>query len=126
MQGKNNNCHGFIIDFFLHTVPTAPPQNVTIMEISALSVTLSWSALPKEHQNGLITGYTITVYEGTEKKQEKAVTDVNGTTVSSLSGNTHYTLYMAAKTCVGIGPYSDAVHFKTKIYGKKIVRQWNH
>lgn len=101
---------------FTTTVPTVPPQNVSIVSVSALSVTLSWLPPPMEHQNGLITGYIITIYRGNDQEQRKETTDKN-TTFGSLSGNTHYTLYLAAKTDVGMGPFSDAVYFKTKIHG---------
>ena len=107
-ETKNNKIH--------YTVPTAPPQNVSLTKVSALSVTLTWEPPATEHQNGLITGYIVTIYRGSEQEQRKETAD-NSTTIDSLSGNTHYKLYLAARTDIGIGPNSDAVDFKTKIYG---------
>ena len=104
-------------DISYFAVPVAPPTNITIIEVSAHSVVLSWEPPPKEYQNGQITGYVVTVHEKTKLKQTMDTID-NGTTVSSLDGNTQYLFSVAAKTHVGTGPFSEAVHVKTKINGK--------
>lgn len=105
---------------FFPAVPVSPPQNVSITEVSVLSVALSWEHPAMEHQNGLITGYIVTVYRGSELKSRKETAD-NSTTIASLNANTHYMLSVAAETDVGTGPYSDTVHFKTKIHGTQLV-----
>jgi hypothetical protein len=101
--------------YTLHVVPAAPPQNISITGVSALSVTLSWEAPAKEYQNGLITGYVVVVHRGERRKEVTG----NNATIGSLRGNVHYTLSVAAKTGVGIGVYSAVVEFKTKINGMK-------
>lgn len=87
--------------------------------MSAHSVSLSWEPSLKEEQNGHLTGYVITVSEGAEQKErQQPYAYGTNATIAGLTGNTHYTLSLAAKTSAGTGPYSAAVNFKTKIYGK--------
>ena len=88
--------------------------------MSAHSVSLSWEPPLKEQQNGHLTGYVITISKGAELKQQKQQSAAYSTnaTIAGLTGNTHYTLRLAAKTSAGMGPYSPVLKFKTKIYGK--------
>ena len=40
-------------------VPTAPPQDVTVINISSVSVVLQWKPPPQKQQNGRIRGYKV-------------------------------------------------------------------
>ena len=40
-------------------VPTAPPQEVTVINITTVSVVLQWKPPPQKQQNGRIRGYKV-------------------------------------------------------------------
>ena len=45
--------------FVLISAPTAPPQNLSVFNISSTSLRVTWDPLPREHRRGTILGYKI-------------------------------------------------------------------
>lgn len=49
----------FRSDEFCFSAPTAPPQNLSVFNISSTSLRVTWDPLPREHRRGTILGYKI-------------------------------------------------------------------
>ncbi|KAK0155112.1 Phosphatidylinositol phosphatase PTPRQ [Merluccius polli] len=91
--------------------PFDPPQNVTVSNVTASSVTLTWS--PPTEPNGIIVQYTIHYSEnGTLAMQTIPVSTLPTTgspgsahsyTLSGLVGGANYTLWMTSSTWQGDG-----------------------
>ena len=110
---------------YTHTIYIAPsgtPEWLTVGCSLPTSVRLSWGAVPKDQQNGVITGYSMQV-EGpdTTRNTQKTtiVTDrmprmhrphsimenaYTSKEVSDLKPSTEYTFSVSAKTVAGSGP----------------------
>ena len=58
--------------------------------------------MPKDQQNGIITGYTVQV-TGPDFVREILITDIS-TEVSGLRPNTSYNFSISAMTVAGTGP----------------------
>jgi receptor-type tyrosine-protein phosphatase Q len=95
-------------------VPSAAPQNVTIRGIQSQSFIISWKPPPDEHQNGIITHYTITIVN----LETGAVTTLNRTDtdsiISDLTPFTTYEVKVAAHTSAGRGPFSAVLTIQTQ------------
>ena len=108
-------------------VPTSAPQNLSSSAISSSSFMLKWNEPPDEHQNGHITGYDVRVIaqEGRSSFM-KLSTENSEILVFSVEESTTYFVSVAAKTSVGVGPYSEPISITTKkdqcmLYSMQIV-----
>ena len=100
--------------FALHTAPSAAPQNFVSSNILKSSFTLSWDKPPLEAQNGLIIGYRINITEKTMFKLYLQMDTENETAViTELEESKAYFASVAAKTQVGVGPYTDSLLITT-------------
>ncbi|KAM6936927.1 phosphatidylinositol phosphatase PTPRQ [Xenentodon cancila] len=91
--------------------PSDPPQNVTLVNLTASSVTLSWR--PPTEPNGIIVHYTIYyTNNNTVTKKRVPVSDLpthvspNSPfvfTLTSLIGDSNYTFWMTSSTLQGDG-----------------------
>ncbi|CAG5958075.1 unnamed protein product, partial [Menidia menidia] len=91
--------------------PTDPPQNVTLVNVTASSVTLMW--YPPTQPNGIIVQYTIYyTYNNTLTAQRVPVSDLPDQsspdspfvyTLAQLIGGSNYTLWMTSSTIQGDG-----------------------
>ncbi|XP_038124665.1 phosphatidylinositol phosphatase PTPRQ [Cyprinodon tularosa] len=91
--------------------PFDPPQNVTVVNVTASSVTLMWQ--PPTEPNGIIVHYTIYYTDnGTVTEKRVLVTDLpvryspNSPfiyTVTQLIGGSNYTMWMTSSTIQGDG-----------------------
>ena len=103
-----------------HTIaPSGSPRWLTVGCCLPTSVQLSWGAVPKFQQNGVITGYCIQV-EGPDTTQNiQIATTASDRThtrrpvmgdaytskeVSDLRPSTEYSFSISAKTVAGSGP----------------------
>ena len=104
-----------LLFFALHTAPSAAPQNFVSSNISRSSFTLSWGKPPLDKQNGLIIGYRINIAEKTMFKTFLQMDTENETAViTELEESKEYFASVAAKTQVGVGPYTDSLLITTK------------
>ena len=55
--------HGSPVHTHTHTVPAAPPQNLTGNSLSPTHLRLEWTPPPRDQQNGVIREYQITFTE---------------------------------------------------------------
>ena len=96
-----------IIPFLKCTVPTGTPGELFVSHRLPTSAQLSWTPVPKDKQNDVITGYTVQVVgsDSTEKR-EISLIDGNATSyeVSNLRPYTEYIFSVRAITEAGTGP----------------------
>lgn len=94
-------------------VPTAPPENLTVVVLDSRSLRLSWTPLPAEHQNGEVLGYSITlvaVETGTAPQHNSSSTSL---TISELHPYYTYQCRVAAFNSAGMGPFTAVVEKMT-------------
>ena len=101
-------------------VPSAPPTDVIVSEVSVTSITVQWGPVECTDQNGEIIGYSVRYWDNERDSEgDKTVKMVPGdssggmTTISELNIQTVYTFEVAAVTSAGTGIYSVAETFET-------------
>ena len=94
----------FSLSQHTHTdpAPSIAPEGLHITHSLPTTAELSWSPLPLEKRNGVISGYTIQVV-GPDSSREIPVQDAETTTVK-LRPFTSYTFHVSAMTKAGTGP----------------------
>ena len=103
---------------FLFVVPSAPVGNPVGTVVSSTSISLEWDPPGTPEQNGIIIGYVVNVTEvGTGEKFQRSSTTTS-LTLDSVRPFTTYVCRIAARTVVGIGPYSIAITATTEQAGK--------
>lgn len=84
----------------LSDAPTAPPQQVRAESNGPRSIQVTWLPPPREHQNGLITGYRIRYKTKRKGRGGNNVLTVDGNAgshiIDGLEGGSHYTVRIAA------------------------------
>ncbi|XP_028395112.1 protein sidekick-1-like [Dendronephthya gigantea] len=103
-------------------IPSSPPRNLAVRNVSSRSVLLEWDDPPQQDWNGKITRYIIRVWE-TAKNDEKdfedriALHDPSTFTqvfnVTNLKTFTQYKFEVSAQNSVGGSPFSKSVQVKT-------------
>ena len=103
----------------ISAVPSGPPQNaqvtVTTHPVSP-SATITWDPPPIAQQNGVITGYLVTL-TNLDEGGVSSYTSGNEELRLTLDFNTMYTVIVTALTSVGSGPPTTVVHFSTPTGG---------
>ena len=97
------------------------PSDLKVVVLSPTSLFLSWSPLPLAHQNGLVVGYVVEVTSVLANKRFRLSSEAENITVHSLLPHTVYLCTVAAKTSVGVGPFSNFVSIKVSEDGKYII-----
>ena len=85
-----------------HPVPSDAPGELKVSHSLPTTAKLSWSPLPKEKRNGVITGYKVQI-EGPDLQREIQAEEVS-VELSSLKPSTSYTFKISAMTKAGTGP----------------------
>ena len=87
--------------------PSVSPEGITVNHRLPSTAKVSWTPLPKEKQNGVITGYTVQAM-GPDSSSTREIlvegADATSTEISNLNPFTLYTFKVSAKTKVGSGP----------------------
>ena len=110
---------------FFPAVPSSSPRNVTVVEISPYSISLTWTPPASEHQNGIITRYIInvTVVETGGMFQLFS----NATTVTAvLLPFTVYTFVLTAENSIGTGPFSELLSIQSDEAGRVLLWYLNN
>ncbi|EDV21450.1 uncharacterized protein TRIADDRAFT_30409, partial [Trichoplax adhaerens] len=104
----------------LQAVPSAPPTNVSIIPISARSISVSWLPPPISDQNGIITNYSISYYSSQRSHGGEIQVSGNITllVIRQLIPYTDYNITVKASTIIGFGPYSIGILTRTLQAGK--------
>ena len=85
--------------------PSSAPQGLSVLNVMATSVVLTWNELDCLQRNGDITGYMIR-YD----RDSRLISDSSSTiayTVEELIPFTEYSFSVAAVNSVGTGPFSE-------------------
>ena len=94
--------------YYNSTVPSSPPQNVTVTSVNPASLRVSWQLPSTINYNGPITGHVIRyTRDGTSDMM-----NVNSGTTHTISGLVpfvDYSVTVAARTVNGTGPFSNPV-----------------
>ena len=90
---------------FIHIAPSGKPGELCVHHRTSGSAHLSWALVPKDQQNGIITGYTVQVV-GPDFLREISITNATTTStdVSGLKPSTSYYFSVSAMTVAGSGP----------------------
>jgi len=91
------------------------------MPTDSRSVVLTWDPPPPEDQNGPIVGYVINVTVIETGEMFQLTSSTNTLSVASLKPFTHYVCIIAARTSVGLGPFSTTVTVMTPEDGKTLL-----
>ena len=105
-----------IFSFFL--VPSAPATNPAGTVTSSTSIFLEWDPPDVSDQNGVIIGYVVNVTVIATGEMFQLTTTSTNLPLDSLQPFTTYVCRIAARTVVGIGPYSIAVVATTEQAGE--------
>lgn len=88
-------------------MPSGQPQNVSAVVLNATAIQLYWSPPLEHEQNGIITSYTVVVFEVNTNNTIGSWSDSLKTNV--IIGNLHpyyeYRLLVGAATVIGLGPF---------------------
>ena len=90
-----------------HAAPSGSPCELRVSHTLPTTAEFSWTPVPKDKQNGVITGYIIQVIgdDCTSGQQEISVDkDATSAEISNLNPFTKYTFSVSAKTKAGSGP----------------------
>ena len=89
--------------------PSAAPENITAMALTASQIQVTWDPPPPTQRNGPILAYNFTATDTTTGLLVRsAILASRTTTVVSLRPFTRYEFTLSAGTSVGYGP-SDSV-----------------
>ena len=110
-----HNCHcqsvePWVIKYLLvctisPLAPTGAPQGLSVQNVMATSVVLTWNELDCLLQNGDITGYMIRYVRDSQPIADSSSTRTY--TVQELIPFTEYSFSVAAVNSVGTGPFSE-------------------
>ena len=90
------------------TVPSSPPQNVTVTSVNPASLRVSWQLPSTINYNGPITGHVIRyTRDGTSDMMN--VNSGTTHTISGLVAFVDYSVTVAAVNVNGTGPFSNPV-----------------
>ena len=106
-------CKSVTFDVFFIPVPSQAPQNVTGIPTGSRSINISWSAIPYEGTNGIITSYWIEYgetngYVVKDKQSTRKYLHIHG-----LEEYFDYTIRVAGITSKGVGVFSDKIKVRT-------------
>ena len=109
-------------------VPSSQPVNFAVTAQSSTVVQLSWEPPILQDQNGVITGYNISV---TVEEPDAATTySVGPSTLSYLVDGLHpytnYSITVSARTAVGSGPSTPPEITQTPQDGKSSINKRPH
>ena len=95
--------------------PAVAPPNVRGHNTSSTSILVLWDEVQAEHQNGIITGYTIT-YQSQTENHNGSVPASPGDREKNITGLREYVDYditVFASTAKGEGPSSPVIVVRT-------------
>ncbi|XP_048579478.1 receptor-type tyrosine-protein phosphatase S isoform X6 [Nematostella vectensis] len=99
-------------------VPSASPSAVSHSEINSTTFNISWSSIPKDQRNGIITSYDLELSSGQARRRRWSIPESFTSTLTyivlhNLESCTIYHLRVRARTGKGPGPYSPQYTLQT-------------
>ena len=113
MVNKTSRCIHSIVCLLSPTVPSGPPQNLTLTANSSRSLLLTWTPPLPQDVNGIIVDYTINVTSSVVTNSYQVGSDSTSFTIGSLRPYVAYTCIIAAHTAIDHGPFGAAVTLTT-------------
>ena len=110
--------------FSLVLAPTGFPRDVTGTSPSPYSINLSWNPPPLEERSGNIIGYIVNITKAGTLETTQHNTTTTNITITSLEPYTTYICVVAAKTAIGVGPFSHLFFIQTQEGGLCITRSY--
>ena len=104
----------------LLTVPSSPPEKLTVTEVSTRYISYSWDQPPCGQRNGIIQQYSYSIAPGGEGSTTESTV-----TVLDLNPCTEYNFTLFAETSVGKGP-AGSISKTTETDGKPIQNLWEN
>ena len=106
----------FICSFIaFHTVPSAPPNSVSVSHVTSSTITIQWGRVNCSHHNGYLTGYSVRYgVQGSQNTQIMNVSEQNTATISKLITSATYGIEVAAINNVGVGMFSQILKVTTQ------------
>ncbi|KTG42252.1 hypothetical protein cypCar_00015976, partial [Cyprinus carpio] len=102
----------------LEDVPSRPPENVVTTATTSETISLSWSALPKEALNGMLLGYRVIYWANLPDGELGEIRNITTTKPSldleRLEKYTNYSIQVLAFTRAGDGVRSEQIYTRTK------------
>uniref|UniRef100_A0AAR2IRM1 Cell adhesion molecule DSCAM n=1 Tax=Pygocentrus nattereri TaxID=42514 RepID=A0AAR2IRM1_PYGNA len=102
----------------LEDVPSRPPENVVTTATTPETISLSWSALPKEALNGMLLGYRVIYWanllDGELGDIRNVTTSKPSLELEGLEKYTNYSIQVLAFTRAGDGVRSEQIYTRTK------------
>ncbi|XP_013100735.1 neogenin isoform X4 [Stomoxys calcitrans] len=90
------------------SMPSEPPNNVTLEVTSSTSITIHWEPPSEEERNGQITGYKIRYRKLKDAPQVKSTpANIRYYELGGLDRNSEYQVKIAAMTVNGSGPFTE-------------------
>ena len=99
-------------------MPSGPPENLIGEALSSEEVFFQWDLPPPQHQNGIIIDYIVNITALETGATFHMSTLYLNLTLHSLRPFTTYSCIVAARTSVGLGPFSTIVNVQTLEDGK--------
>ena len=96
-----------------YIVPSSSPTDFSITVDNSTGVLLEWNPPPLSEQNGIITGYNVSLINTVTGEQMSFFTTSTQITVGMLKPFTIYRCAVAAYTLVGMGPFTTYLYFET-------------
>ena len=110
-----------VLMFSPHAAPSGHPLQVAGSSMSPTTILLTWSPPSMSDHNGVLTGYVIQATEiDTQLTIQHTTSVANNFTISSLNPFSNYLCTVAAKTSVGLGPFSPGEVIQTQQSGMQI------
>ena len=108
---------GFQIYFKIPSEPSSPPTNVSVVDITSTSITVTWEPVPPIDQNGIITQYEVEYNQSSFDINTTQTVRVDSSStmvqLTALHEYVNYSIQVRAYTEVGDGPYSDDIYERT-------------
>ena len=111
------------MDTVLHSVPSAPPRNLSVIFVNSTTMTLSWDPPPSDQINGYIRHYIIVVTERETASEFQEQSNYTQVTLQSLHPYYTYSCRVTAVT-TGSGPYTGNLTIQLPEDGKITNFRW--
>ena len=91
--------------------PIAPPHNVTVVNKTSTSITVTWHEVRPGGRRGFILEYKVDYATRATKSNNHTIVEAptRYLEINNLEKNTNYSITVLAATCKGYGPASEPV-----------------
>lgn len=104
--------------YFLFTVPSLPPTQLTAYNTSSTSLMVTWLPVPDGYVHGILRGYRLLLKIDEDSFYQNVTTVNRSFELTGLEKFTNYSVKVLAFTRIGDGNISDPVIVSTDEDGK--------